>query len=81
MMQLPTPQPKLRILMAKSRWRRRIEANVDLTLNYCRAIAANHVSQEQRDDIELAHAKRMKDIDDDTSPEPLDDSDGDDEDG
>jgi hypothetical protein len=64
--------------MAKSRWRRRIEANVDLTLNYCRAIAAMHITQEQRDDIEAAHTKRMQEIDDDTSPEPLDD--GDDED-
>jgi len=74
MMQL-APEPKLRILMAKSRWRRRIEANVDLTLNYCRAIAASHITPEQRADIEAAHTRRMREIDDDTSPEPLDDED------
>lgn len=45
-----------------SKWRRRMEGNVDLCLNYCRAIAAKHLTQEQLDDIEEAHKRREEEI-------------------
>lgn len=78
MMLAPVPQPIRKLDMAK--WRRRMEANVDLCLNYCRAIAAKHLSPEQLADIEAAHRRREEEIAQ-TDPDMADEDDDDDSEG
>lgn len=56
------------------RWRQRIEANQSLCLNYCRAIAARHLTPEQIADIEAAHKRREEEIEQ-TDPDMADDDD------
>ena len=61
------------------KWRRRMEANVDLCLNYCRAIAAKHLSPEQIADMEAAHARKQEEIASGATDPDMSDDDGDDE--
>lgn len=72
-----SPQPQQRQDMSK--WRRRMEANLDLALNYCRAIAARHLTPEQIQYIEESHRRREERIEESTDPEMSDDDDADDE--